>query len=235
MRYLVLVAALLGGCIDAIDARWQLDHDHVVAVRANPPRIRPGERAALDALVAHEGALTTVEAPANAALIDAPEALSSLLRYDGTTWFVEAPGEDVLRAERARIGFAAGSAIAVNVYAAWPTASGEPMYAKKTVWLGDTGANPPLPGARVDGAPMDPEVVVPLETDVYLSVDVPPAWRVSWLTSCGELFQDDVATSFLHVRPEDPQSGELAVVVRDEDGGVAWDVRPIRAENLPAH
>lgn len=233
MRSLVLVA-LLGGCIDALDARWQLDHDHVVAVRANPPRIRAGERAELDALVAHEGALTTIEAPASAALIDPPEALSSLLRYDGTKWFVEAPGEDVLRAERARIGFSGGAAIPVDIYAAWPTASGDPMYAKKTVWLGDGGANPALPVARVDGAPMAPEVVVPRDTDVYLSVDVPPAWRVSWLTSCGQLFQDDVATSFLRVVDGDAQAGELAVVVRDEDGGVAWDVRPIRATDTTA-
>ncbi len=233
MRYLAIFV-MLAGCIDPVDARWQLDHDHVVAVRANPPRIMPGERAELDALVAHADSLTTIEAPANAALIDAPEALSSLLRFDGAKWFIEAPGEDVLRAERARIGFATNAAIPVDVYAAWPTANGEPMYAKKTVWLGDAGTNPALPLARVDGTPMAPEVIVPRETDVYLSVDVPPAWRVSWLTSCGQLFQDDVATSFLRVEPDDPDAGELAVVVRDEDGGVAWDVRPIRAENLPA-
>lgn len=231
MRALI-AAALLAGCIDPVDARWQLDHDHVVAVRATPPRLVPGERARLDALVARKGELTTVEAPVTAALIDAPEALSSLLRYDGASWFVEAPGEDVLRAERARIGFAAGTAIPVDVYAAWTTAEGDPMYARKTVWLGDTGANPPLPAARVDGAPMAPEVIVPRETDVYLSVDVPAAWRVSWLTSCGQLFQDDVATSFLRVVEGDSVEGELAVVVRDGDGGVAWDVRPIRAENL---
>jgi hypothetical protein len=228
VRYVVLAIALTG-CIDAVDARWQLDHDHVIAVRATPPRILPGQRAELEALVAHDGAVTAVEAPPNAALIDAPEALSSLLRFDGTRWFVEAPGEDVLRAERARIGFADNAAIPVDVYAMWPTAAGDPMYAKKTVWLGDTGANPGLPAPRVDGAPMSPEVIVPRETDVYLSVDVPATWRVSWLTSCGQLFQDDVATSFLRVMPGDTDTGELAVVIRDEDGGVAWDVRPIRA------
>jgi len=162
-------------------------------------------------------------------LIDAPDALSSLLRYDGAAWFVEAPGEDVLRAERARRGFATSAAIPLDVYAAWLTAGGDAMYAKKTVWLGDAGANPVMPTARVDGAPMAQKLEVPREVDVYLSVDVPATWRVSWLTSCGQLFQDDVATSFLRVMPEDRDDGELAVVVRDEDGGVTWDVRPIRA------
>ena len=229
MRLLV-VAVILGGCIDAVDARWQLDHDHVIAVRANPPRIMPGERAELDALVAHQGALTAIETPAEAALIDAPDALASLVRYDGAHWFVEAPAADVLRAVRAKIGYSEGAAIPVDVYAAWPDARGDAMYAKKTVWLGAAAENPPMPPAAIDGAPMAPAVVVPRETDVYLSVDVPADWRVSWLTSCGQLHQDDVATSFLRVEPGDREDGELAVVVRDRDGGVAWDVRPLRAE-----
>jgi hypothetical protein len=55
---------------------------------------------------------------------------------------------------------------------------------------------------------------------------------VNWYSSCGSLFQDDVATAFLRVLPDDPCDGELAVVMRDERGGVAWHVWPIRAENL---
>ena len=57
-----------------------------------------------------------------------------------------------------------------------------------------------------------------------------PNWRVNWLSSCGTLFQDDVARSFLRIIDGDPAVGELAVVVRDPDGGVAWRVWPIRSE-----
>ena len=54
---------MLAGCIDEIDARWQLDHDHVVAARATPPRIRPGDATNLDALVAHTNNKVSVENP----------------------------------------------------------------------------------------------------------------------------------------------------------------------------
>jgi hypothetical protein len=229
MRALVVLAILAGGCIDPVDPRWQLDHDHVIAVRANPPRIMPGERAELDALVAHEGSLAAIEAPANAAVLEAPEALQSVLRFDNNRWFVEAPSHEVLQLERAKLGFAEGAAVPVNVYGVWLTAAGEPLYAKKTVWLGGSATNPAMPRAMIDGAPMTADAVVPMERDVYLSVDVPEGYRVSWLTSCGQLFQDDVATSFLRVAPGDPTEGQLAVVIRDPDGGVAWELWPIRA------
>ena len=230
MRALLVLALLAAGCIDPVDARWQLDHDHVIAVRANPPRIQPGERAELDALVAHAGSLATIEAPANAAALEAPEALQSLLRFENSRWFVEAPTHEVLQLERAKLGFAGDAAVPLDVYGVWMTAAGQPLYAKKTVWLGGSAENPVMPKAMIDGAPMTADAVVPMERDVYLSVDVPAGYRVSWLTSCGQLFQDDVATSFLHVAPGDPTEGQLAVVIRDAAGGVVWDLWPIRAQ-----
>jgi hypothetical protein len=230
MRALVVLAILAGGCIDPVDARWQLDHDHVIAVRATPPRIMPGERAELDALVAHEGLLAAIEAPANAAVLEAPEALQSVLRFENNRWFVEAPAHEVLQLERAKLGFAEGAGVPVNVYGVWMTTGGQPLYAKKTVWLGGSAENPVMPAVTIDGVPMPADVVVPMRRDIYLSVDVPADWRVSWLTSCGQLFQDDVATSFLRVEPEDPRSGQLAVVIRDPAGGVTWSAWPIAAE-----
>src|SRR4051812_13602149 len=199
MVRLALLLVLLVGCIDPIDARWQLDHDRVIAVRATPPRIMPGERAQLDALVARAGQLVSIEAPFNAAAIEAPPELQSVLRYDAGNWFVEAPDDAVLNQQRARMGFAEGAAVPVSIYGAWQDSAGEPMYARKTVWLGASAANPAMPRAAIDGAAMPAEVTVPMDTDVYLSVDVPADWRVSWLTSCGQLFQDDVSTSFLRV------------------------------------
>jgi hypothetical protein len=76
----------------------------------------------------------------------------------------------------------------------------------------------------------DAEIVVPVGTDTYLTVEVPDGIRVSWLTNVGELFQDDVARAFVRVLPDDTQAGQLVVVLRDNDGGVAWQVFAMRAE-----
>jgi hypothetical protein len=40
----------------------------------------------------------------------------------------------------------------------------------------------------------------------------------------------DLHSAYLTVDPEDPQDGELALVVRKPNGGVAWRIWPIRAE-----
>ena len=50
---------------------------------------------------------------------------------------------------------------------------------------------------------------------------------VNWLTSCGTLFQDDVARAFL--RADEACTGELAMVVRDANGGVTWRVWSLSA------
>jgi hypothetical protein len=84
----------------------------------------------------------------------------------------------------------------------------------------------------VDGQPAEDQLLVPMEQDVYVTVNVEPGSRVNWLTSCGTLFQDDVATAFLRVKPDERTDGELAVVIRDPRGGVAWRVWPVHAENL---
>jgi hypothetical protein len=116
------------------------------------------------------------------------------------------------------------------------------MIAKKRVWLGRDLHNPAPPLASMDGATMPevatdgpraglaPEIVVPAATDTYFSTTVDEGWRVNWLSSCGTLFQDDVNTSFLRVNDGDSDEGELAVVVRDPLGGVAWRVWPVRSE-----
>jgi hypothetical protein len=51
---------------------------------------------------------------------------------------------------------------------------------------------------------------------------------VRWLTSCGTL-RDDTMPRAIHVVDE-ACDGELVVVVRDGDGGVAWVVQQIHAE-----
>ena len=94
----------------------------------------------------------------------------------------------------------------------------------------DRADNPAMPAVTIGGAPAPDSLVVPKDQDVYLSASVPSGWRVNWLTSAGTLFQDDEPTSYLHVLPADSQQGELACVIRDDQGGVVWKVWPIATQ-----
>jgi hypothetical protein len=233
MRSLVLHVLLLGlvGCIDQVDQRWELDHDHVVAVRATPPAIMPGERAKLDALLAHTDQAPTVNAPvAAAAGVDAGDPLATIVSQSLLEgWSVTAPSADILDQIRARDGIAATDPVPVPIVMAFTGPDDELLYATKTIYLGITGENPIAPAMVIDGQLASDQITVPMQRDVYVSVNVESAARVNWLTSCGSLFQDDVPTAFLRVASDDNQTGQLAVVIREPLGGVAWRVWPVTA------
>lgn len=230
-RALVLLAVT--GCIDEVDARWQLDHDHVVAARATPPRIRSGDMTNLDALVAHEGRGVSVENPLDAQVGSAR--FASYLTFEHGAWKLTAPDAQLLASARPALGLPEDAPVPVDVMLTFSRstdrAAPDPVRVKKTVWIGEPAPNPVVPAVTIDGAPAGAEVIVPVGRDVYLMVDTggAPNVRVNWLTSVGTLFQDDVATAFVRVAPEDSRDGELVVVVRDSTGGVAWQVWPMRA------
>ena len=75
-----------------------------------------------------------------------------------------------------------------------------------------------------------PQVTVAPAVDIPLAVELDDSFGVNWLTSCGTMHDFDLAHAYLRVEPEDPQSGSLAVVVRDTLGGVAWHTWPIVTE-----
>ena len=112
-RTLCLLA--LASCIDPIDARWQLDHDHVIAARATPPRIRSGEQTALDALVAHEGRAVSVESPLSAEIGSAR--FVSYLAHTGDAWTWTAPDAQVLASARPGLGLPEDAPVPVELLA----------------------------------------------------------------------------------------------------------------------
>jgi hypothetical protein len=230
LRY-ALCLLVLTGCIDEIDMRWDLDHDHVIAARATPPRIRSGDATNIDALVAHEGRGVSVENPLDAQVGSAR--FASYLTFEDGAWKLTAPDAQMLASARPALGLPEDAPVPVDVMLTFPRSTNrsapDPVRVKKTVWLGEPSQNPIVPAVMIDGVPAGEHIVLPLDRDVYLSVDAPNL-RVNWLTSVGTLFQDDVATSFVRVLPDDSREGELVVVVRDSEGGVAWQVWPVRAE-----
>jgi hypothetical protein len=238
LKYALLLLIAMTGCIDAIDARWQLDHDHVIAARATPPRIRSGEATNLDALVAHANAPVSIENPMTAEVGTRGFEPYLSQRLDGS-WLLEAPSTEVLTGARLALNMADDEPVPVDVMLTFPHPSGldraalDPYRVKKTVWLGEPRPNPELPAVTIDGQPGPAEtdvVKLPLDRDVYVSVDAPDGTRVNWLTNVGTLFQDDVATAYMRVAAKDRLAGQLVVVMRDSEGGVAWRIWSVLAE-----
>ncbi len=230
MRYLVLLGALVG-CTGDIDEPWQLSHDRIIAVRATPPRIVAGARSEIDTLVGRQDVRPTEEVPP-AALVVSPASLSTALQFEANRWVVTAPDEARLAAVRTELGLPAGAPVPLVIGVGFPEtafSSGlhdEPVAARKTVWLGEPADNPTL---VTDPSGSTELVVAPL-TDIPLSVDVNEDDDVNWLTSCGTMHDFDLPQSYLRVELEDPQAGDLAVVVRTELGGVAWRIWSVRVE-----
>ena len=86
-----LVALLLAGCHDELVEPWQLDHDRIVAARAEPAGIVTGEVALLDGLVAHAGGTVTTEPPTGATAPDAPAGLFTAVHFLFDHWQIDAP------------------------------------------------------------------------------------------------------------------------------------------------
>lgn len=237
MRALLVVA--LVACNADVDPPWQLEHDRIIAVRADPPRIVAGEQARIDLLVGFETQPVTTRAP-DVAQVVSPMSMADTMAVDAGDWIVTAPSEERIAAARAELGLLpdAPVPVRVGVAAAWPNPVMSPnpagFGAIKTVWLGESRQNPALAGLMINGAepPLEGEtIVVPKDVKVPVFVEADDSKHiVNWLTSCGEMHDYDLHSAYLTVGPDDPQEGELAVVVRDEFGGVVWRVWPIRAE-----
>ena len=226
MTRFALLAALLAGCTQDVDPAWQLDHDRVIAVRATPSRIAAGESAQLDALLGHKGAPPDQVEPATAEVVS-PTSLASALSH-GAHWTVTTPGDDRLAAARSELALDPGAPVPLRLRV---TFAGTALTGLKVIWLGQHADNPILDPVTIDNmnALAEPQLSVPASVDVPLVVDFDDSYDINWLTSCGTMHDFDLAQAHLHVGPDDPQSGTLALVVRDSLGGVAWRQWPVAA------
>lgn len=218
-----LLLLFVAACASDVDPPWQLDHDRIIAVRATPPHIPAGATSTIDVFVGHKGAATSVQAP-DVTTVVSPMSLADTL--SGTT--VTAPSEDRLAAARTELGLMPGAPVPLQLGVG--VAAGK-LAATKTVWLGDSADNPTLDGVTVGDVTPGASIVVPKLTDVHLFVNGDDSVdTINWLTSCGSMHDFDLHKAYLRVEKDDPTSGELAVVFRDGQGGVVWQVWPISAQ-----
>ncbi|HUQ07273.1 MAG TPA: hypothetical protein VM261_32500 [Kofleriaceae bacterium] len=224
---LAVAATALGACAADVDEPWFLDHDRIVAVRATPPHIASGERSVLDALIGTKGA-PTHEATPDLAYVVSPESFTDILAPGAEGWVVTAPDEARLAAARTALDLDADAPVPVQIGVSY---AGNTLFALKTVYLGDSVANPTLEGLTIDDAPA-PEGAVEMARDVEVRLAVEAdaeLVKVNWLTSTGTMHDFDLPSAYVVIEEEDPSSGELAIVLRDRSGGVVWRVWTLTA------
>ncbi len=225
MRRLALLA-LLVGCTNDVDPPWQIDHERVIAVRANPPGIIAGETSKFDALLGRADDIPLESKPEMVTVLE-PASLAGTLSQQGGEWIVTAPAD--LTAARAELMLAPTDPVPLRLRMTFPNFE---FVGLKVVFLGAHRENPSLGTIRINGEDKTTALTlkVPKVTDVPLDVTFDDTFNVNWLTSCGNMHDFDLPGAYLRVEPEDPQDGMLGVVVRDATGGVAWKLWQISAE-----
>jgi hypothetical protein len=223
---LILCAGLalaLSACSDFVP-RWDLTRDRVIAVRATPPAVLADGVSELDALITASGDVQL----ASPVLVRALEGVVAVaVEQRGETWTVRAPSEATLAEARARLGLAAGALLEAEVELELDV-GGARKLATKRIGLGETRANPRLT-VRLDGAavPASGPAALPLARAVSLEAEATEQDAVDWLTSIGELSDDDDAVGSIEVT--EPGAGVLVGVRRDGVGGVGWAIVPVEA------
>ena len=239
-RHLAIAAVVgavstLAACNGDVDAQWDLDHDRIVAIQASKPGLLPGETAELTGLVGHKGARTEVRSPLVVIVPDLPNrsptpaGLKATVHTDGGRWFVTAPGEAVLDDARTELGLALTDPVPVTLGVSY----GETLNAITTVRFGVDAQNPALDMPSLDGVVLAADAAPHLGAlvDARLEIAIPTTIDVNWLTSVGTMHDFDLAKAYIRVEKGDPIDGELAVVLRDRLGGVAWEVWPLTADD----
>jgi hypothetical protein len=220
----ILIAVLAVGCTETTP-EWQLEHDRVIAVRATPPHIPAGGRADLDVLITALGEGPQVVAPM---FVQGAPGYESAVIHDDTGWAVIAPDQATIDAAREAMGLDADAPVPMTV--GLSVMAGETQLAAiKTVYLGDEADNPTLGEVTIDGRAPTDDMVVPTGEELELTVDADEeATTIKWLTSVGDL--TDINDPVGHLEATEAMDGFVAVVVRDEVGGVVWGYWSVSAE-----
>ena len=232
----LVLAASCGSFRDPGDLRYP----RTLAVRAEPPRVSPGQRARIDLLVTGTDGMPAVRAPDSVTPAPAqpgrpapPAEAAQLIVHEDGAWYVSAPGAEVLAQLRQAFGLPPDSEapipfpLAVSI-----TLDGESRPSEKVVWLGGAAANPTIDAMTIDGRPMEESpLAIAATTEHSLTGMAAGEGKLSfaWYTGFGELKKYLEPTATLKdAKPG--ETGAVVLVVRDDKGGVVWRLGALRAE-----
>jgi hypothetical protein len=203
----------------------------------------PGEQSTIDLLAGYKDQPAAPRSPDFVSIVS-PSSLADVAVAPGPDgWTVTAPSDDRLAAARAELGLDADAPVPLRlgVAAGWPDPVVSPnpagFGASKVVWLGMTAANPDLVNITINDAPPAPDdtgtLVFSAAKDAHTTfhIDADDTMQdVNWLSSAGEMHDFDLHNSYMTFGKDDKTEGQLAVVLRDERGGVTWQLWNIRGE-----
>lgn len=205
-RVILLAITILGACAEAEEAR--LDHAQILAVRLDPPQVAPGGRARVDILAGDDHGNVFESSPTT---LDAG-GLAIEQASDG--WFVTAPP----------VAGAVPLAVTLEIDgASWPASKLLPVAEAAPA------ANPRVDTMQIDGRSADGELVLARGTKPKLAaVGTGEGLRFAWYSSVGDLkfYRQPEAELDAAATGE----GLVVVVVRDDRGGVGWEIALARVE-----
>jgi hypothetical protein len=228
-----LAAAAAAAACDATSAPSELDRARVLAVQIAPPRLGPEESAATEVLVGRADGTVSVVAPDSIEVTGAPPGspASGMVTRGPDGWSIACPDAEALAAMRAAMDLPDEEPIPVAL-AVEVEVDGELLPASKYIFLGTEGDNPQLAGITAEGAREEDGVLVAAAGDeIAIAADGAAGegeLSYAWFTALGDidLYLSEAAT----LTADEPGTGPLVLVVRDQQGGVTWAWREVRIE-----
>jgi hypothetical protein len=229
---LTALAAATAAC-DENGGPSELDRARVLAVQISPPHLEPAETAPVLLLVGHSDGTVSEVAPDGIEVVGAPPGspASGMVGRGADGWAIACPDPEGLAQLRAAMELGPEDPIPIAL-AVEVEVDGALLAATKYVYLGSDGENPQLAGISIDGDSGEDEPVLAGVGDAVPIAAEGAAGDTeltyAWFTSVGDidLYLSEAATLTL----EEPGDGPLALVVRDERGGVTWTWRELRVE-----
>jgi hypothetical protein len=208
--HIVLFAIACAACTTNNADTFTLDHARILAVRSEPAHVPIGGTVRIDVLAGNDAGDVYVAVP------DAIDIGTLAAQRESDGWYVTGP-DGVQLAPTATV------TIAID---------GELKVSTKELVFGDSADNPMIGDMQVDGSAIQ---TIDIAQDTKPALDAITAGveplSFAWYTSLGTLehFRDPEAT----FDADQAGDGTIAVVVRDAQGGVAWQIVPASVTTEP--
>ncbi|HEX7701676.1 MAG TPA: hypothetical protein VF403_13155 [Kofleriaceae bacterium] len=207
--HILLFAIACAACTTNNADTFTLDHARILAVRSEPAHAPIGGTVRIDVLAGNDAGDVYVAVP------DAIDIGTLAAQRESDGWYVTGPG--------VQLAPAATVTIAID---------GVAFSATKELVFGDSADNPMIGDMQVDGSAIQ-AIDIAQNTKPALDATTAGAEPLSfaWYTSLGTLehYREPEAT----FDADQAGDGTIAVVVRDAQGGVAWQIVPASVTTEP--